>query len=68
MAADGLATQGARASGTMILIQLNRDYKNPLHFDVVDRYLRRIGDKAIPGGEPTKVECNYIYPNVITLG
>ena len=21
-----------------------------------------------PGGEPTKVKCNYIYPNVITFG
>ena len=24
------------------------DYKNPLHLDVVDRYLRRTGDKTIP--------------------
>ena len=24
------------------------DYKNPLHLDVVDRYLRRMGDKTIP--------------------
>ena len=26
----------------------NLDYKNPLHLDVVDRYLRRMGDKTIP--------------------
>ena len=24
------------------------DYKNSLHLDVVDRYLRRMGDKTIP--------------------
>ena len=24
------------------------DYKNPLHLDVVDRYLRLMGDKSIP--------------------
>ena len=29
-----------------------RDYKNPLHFDVVDRYLRQMGDKTIPDEAP----------------
>ena len=24
------------------------DYKNPLHLDVVDPYLRQMGDKTIP--------------------
>ena len=27
-------------------------YKNPLHLDVVDRYLRRMGDKTIPDEAP----------------
>ena len=29
-----------------------KDYKNPLHLDVVDRYLRRMGDKTIPDEAP----------------
>ena len=28
------------------------DYKNPLHIDVVDRCLRRMGDKTIPDEAP----------------
>ena len=29
-----------------------KDYKNPLHLDVVDRYLQRMGDKTIPDEAP----------------
>ena len=32
------------------------DYKNPLHLDVVDRYLRRMGDKTIPDESPPSLE------------
>ena len=35
------------------------DYKNPLHLDVVDRYLRRMGDKMIPDEAPTSLESFY---------
>ena len=35
------------------------DYKNPLHLDVVDRYLRRRGDKTIPGEAPPSLESFY---------
>ena len=31
-----------------------KDYKNPLHLDVVDRYLRRMGDKTIPDEAPPR--------------
>ena len=24
-------------------------------------------EKIVPGGEPTNVKCNYIYPSVITF-
>ena len=30
----------------------NGDYKNPLHRDVVDGYLRLMGDKTIPDEAP----------------
>ena len=33
-----------------------KDYKNPLHIDVVDRYLRRMGDKTIPDEAPPSLE------------
>ena len=36
-----------------------KDYKNPLHLDVVDRYLRRMGDKAIPDEAPPSLESFY---------
>ena len=36
-----------------------RDYKNPLHLDVVDRYLRRMGDKTIPDEAPPSLESFY---------
>ena len=36
-----------------------KDYKNPLHLDVVDRYLRRMGDKTIPDEAPPSLESFY---------
>ena len=38
---------------------LGWDYKNPLHLDVVDRYLRRMGDKTIPDEAPPSLESFY---------
>ena len=35
------------------------DYKNPLHLDVVDRYLRRMGDKTIPDEAPPSLESFF---------
>ena len=35
------------------------DYKNPLHLDVVDRYLRRMVDKTIPDEAPPSLESFY---------
>ena len=32
------------------------DYNKPLHLDVVDRYLRRMGDKTIPDEAPPGLE------------
>ena len=41
------------------------DYKNPLHLDVVDRYLRRKGDKTIPDEAPMSLQsfC-LVHPRV----
>ena len=36
-----------------------KDYKNPLHLDVVDRYLRRMGNKTIPDEAPPSLELFY---------
>ena len=36
-----------------------KDYKNPLHLDVVDRYLRRMVDKTIPDKAPPSLESFY---------
>ena len=36
-----------------------KDYRNPLHLDVVDRYLRRMGDKTIPDEAPPSLESFY---------
>ena len=41
------------------LIMNSRDYMNPLHFDAVDRYLRRMGDKAIPDEASPNLESFY---------
>ena len=35
------------------------DYKNPLHLDVVDWYLRRMGDETIPDEAPPSLESFY---------
>ena len=32
------------------------DYKNQLHLDVVNRYLRRMGDKTIPDEAPSSLD------------
>ena len=36
-----------------------RDYDNPPHRDVVDRYLRRMGDKTIPDEALSSLESFY---------
>ena len=36
-----------------------KDYKNPLHLDVIDRYLRRMGDRTIPDEAPPSLESFY---------
>ena len=36
-----------------------KDYKNPLHLDMVDPYLRRMGDKTIPDEAPPSLELFY---------
>ena len=36
-----------------------KDYKNPLHLDVVDRYLRRMGDETIPDEATPSLESFY---------
>ena len=41
------------------MLQLEMDHKNPLHLDVVDLYLRRMGDKAIPDKAPPSLESFY---------
>ena len=46
MAGDGMVMKEVRASAAMV------HYKNPIHLDVVDRYLRRMGDKTIPDEAP----------------
>ena len=40
-----------------------KDYENPQHLDVVDRYLRQMGDKTIPDEAPPSLESFY-YPFV----
>ena len=49
---------------TMTRINFNQitDYKNPLHLDVVDRYLRRMGDKTIPDEAPPSLQSFYPPP------
>ena len=39
--------------------EVMNDYKNPLHLDVVDRYLRRMGDKTIPDEALPSLESFY---------
>ena len=40
-------------------LRLMGDYKNPPHFDVVDRNLRRMGDKTIPDEAHPSLESFY---------
>ena len=44
-----------------------RDYKNPLHLDVVDRYLRRMGDKMIPDEAPPSLESFYPQESQVSI-
>ena len=39
-----------------------KDYKNPLHLDVVDPYLRRIGELIIADKAPLSLESFCIAP------
>ena len=57
-----------RPSGACLKIKMSsyhyrhshvKDYENPLHLDVVDRYLRWMGDKTIPGEAPSSLESLY---------
>ena len=43
------------------------DYKNPLHIDVVDRYLRRMGDKTIPDEAPPSLESFYPHESHVSI-
>ena len=40
-------------------LRLMGNYKNPLHLDVINRYLRRMGDKTIPDEAPPSLESFY---------
>ena len=44
-----------------------RDYKNPLHLDVVDRYLRLMGDKMIPDEAPLSLELFYPHESQVSI-
>ena len=46
---------------------LGWDYKNPLHLDVVDRYLRRMGDKTIPDEAPPSLESFYPHESQVSI-
>ena len=35
-----------------------KDYKNPLHLDMVDRYLARMGDETIPDEAPPSLKLH----------
>ena len=43
----------------LLSLSIDNDYKNPLHLDVVDRYLRRMGDKTLPDEAPPSLESFY---------
>ena len=53
-----MLVKGPQLSTNSMLLTV-QDYKNPLHFDVVDRYLRRMGDKTIPDETPPSLESFY---------
>ena len=44
-----------------------KDYKNPLHLDVVDRYLWRMGDKTIPDEAPPSLESFYPHESQVSI-
>ena len=60
---DLLQDSGARLNIKTVLTRYGdphvKDYKNPLHLDVVDRYLRRMGDETIPEEAPPSLESFY---------
>ena len=43
------------------------DYGNPLHLDMVDRYLQRIRDKTIPDEDPPSLESFYPYESQVSI-
>ena len=49
------------------LIQHVEVYKNPLHLDVVNWYLRRMGDKTIPDEAPPSLESFYTTIKVLWI-
>ena len=61
----GLATQGTRGHLSIKMSSYQymdphvKDFDNPLHLDVVDRYLRRMRDKTIPDEAPPSLESFY---------
>ena len=63
MQSMGWKPSGARFNIKMPSYQYRKshcgDYKNPLHLDVVDRYLRRMGDKTIPDEALPSLESFY---------
>ena len=44
-----------------------KDYKNPLHLHVVDRYLRRMGDKTIPDEAPLSLESFIPHESQVSI-
>ena len=45
----------------------DNDYKNPLHLDVVDRYLRRKGENTIPNEAPPSLESFYPHASQYSI-
>ena len=45
--------------GTLYYPKGDMGYKNPLHLDVGDQYLPRMGDKRIPDEAPPSLESFY---------
>ena len=46
---------------------IGSDCKNPLHLDVVDRYLRRMGDKTIPDEAPPSLESFFPHESQVSI-
>ena len=49
----------AKKRPTSVFVLTVDDYKNPLHLDVVDRYLRLMGDKTIPDSAEPRLQSFY---------